>query len=76
VLLGKFSTLPTKQLLIVFVSVRLTVEAEEMNGREKTLGPDHKSTLTTVRNLGSLYKKQSKLKEAEDMYQRALKGYN
>ena len=40
-------------------------------GYEKALGPDHISTLNTVNNLGTLYRDQGKLKEAE-MYQRAL----
>jgi len=40
----------------------------------KVLGPDHASTLSTVNNLGSLYDDQGKLKEAEEMYQRALEG--
>ncbi|KAL4869013.1 P-loop containing nucleoside triphosphate hydrolase protein [Aspergillus spectabilis] len=55
-------------------------EAEEMYqqalaGCEKSLGPDHTSTLDTVHNLSLLYYNQSKLKEAEDMFQRALAGY-
>jgi tetratricopeptide (TPR) repeat protein len=55
------------------------VEAEEMymralNGREKTLGSDHTSTLQTVSRLDSLYKDQGKLKEAEEVYHRALEG--
>jgi len=33
------------------------------------------STLGTVNNLGVLYENQGKLKEAEVMYRRALKGY-
>ncbi|KAK0609054.1 Nephrocystin-3, partial [Lasiodiplodia hormozganensis] len=49
--------------------------AEEMYqralaGREKALGPDHRSTLQTVNNLGLLYKNQDKLDKAEEMYQR------
>ena len=43
-------------------------------GREKTLGPDHASTLRTVRRLSSLYKDQGKLKEAEEMNQRLEKA--
>ncbi|KAN0067763.1 hypothetical protein V8E54_014010 [Elaphomyces granulatus] len=55
-------------------------EAEKMyqralQGYEKTLGPDHTSTLHTVNNLGALYADQGKLDEAEKMYQRALQGY-
>ncbi|KAH9203501.1 P-loop containing nucleoside triphosphate hydrolase protein, partial [Leptodontidium sp. 2 PMI_412] len=38
-------------------------------------GPDHTSTLDTVNNLGLLYADQGKLVEAEQMYQRALQGY-
>jgi tetratricopeptide (TPR) repeat protein len=54
-------------------------EAEEMFqrallGREKTLSPEHTSTLDTVNCLGNLYKEQGKLREAEEMYQRALLG--
>jgi tetratricopeptide (TPR) repeat protein len=45
-----------------------------LQGYEKTLGPDHKSTLRTVNNLGLLYKDQGKLDEAEKMCQRALQG--
>ncbi|CEJ62486.1 Putative Tetratricopeptide TPR-1 [Penicillium brasilianum] len=41
-------------------------------GYEKALGPDHTSTLDTVNNLSLLYPNQGKLKEAEEMYQRAL----
>jgi hypothetical protein len=37
-------------------------------------GPDHISTLETVNNLGTLYRDQGKLAEAEQMYQRALLG--
>ena len=44
-----------------------------LNSREKTLGPDRTSTLRTVRRLGSLYKDQGKLKEAEEMNQRLEK---
>ncbi|CAI0650683.1 unnamed protein product, partial [Colletotrichum noveboracense] len=55
-------------------------EAEAMyeralQGKEKALGPDHTSTLSTVNNLGLLYSKQGRLKEAEGMYERALQGY-
>jgi tetratricopeptide (TPR) repeat protein len=41
-------------------------------GCEKALGPDHTSTLDTVNNLGTLYRAQGKLTEAEEMYLRAL----
>ncbi|KAF4882659.1 Nephrocystin-3 [Colletotrichum fructicola] len=46
-----------------------------LQGREKALGPDHTSTLSTINNLGNLYSKQGRLKEAEGMYLRALQGY-
>jgi ankyrin repeat protein len=36
---------------------------------------DHTSTLDTVNNLGNHYYSQGKLKDAEEMYQRALAGY-
>ncbi|KAG4279164.1 pfs [Fusarium proliferatum] len=56
------------------------IEAKEMydralQGKEKTLGCDHTSTLDTVSNLGNLYAEQGKLVEAKRMYGRALQGY-
>ncbi|KAL4955596.1 P-loop containing nucleoside triphosphate hydrolase protein [Aspergillus filifer] len=48
---------------------------QALAGQEKTLGPDHISTLGTVHNLGNLYFNQGKLQEAEEMYQQALAGY-
>eukprot|EP00808_Paulinella_micropora_P008030 g47258.t1 len=41
---------------------------------EKTLGPEHQSTLTSVNNLGVLLEKQGKLAEAEPLFRRALQG--
>ena len=41
---------------------------------EKALGPENRSTLGTVKNLGLLYSAQGKMREAEDMYTRALAG--
>ncbi|CAG8293488.1 unnamed protein product, partial [Penicillium salamii] len=46
-----------------------------LEGKEKALGPDHTSTLDTVKNLGNLFRSQGKLKEAEGMFYRALAGY-
>jgi tetratricopeptide (TPR) repeat protein len=46
-----------------------------LQGWEEALGPDHTSTLSTVNNLGNLYKDQGKLAGAEAMYIRALQGY-
>ena len=43
-----------------------------LGGYEKTLGPDHNSTLTAVNNPGRLYRAQGKLDEAEQMHKRAL----
>jgi len=43
-------------------------------GYEKAWGSEHTSTLTTVNNLGHLYEKQGRLKDAEVMYNRALAG--
>lgn len=44
-------------------------------GKKKAPGPDHTSTLMTVKNLGNLYKDHGKLAEAEAMYQRSLRGF-
>ena len=41
-------------------------------GYEKALGPDHTLSLSTVNNLGTMYRDQGKLAEAEEMYSRAL----
>ena len=41
-----------------------------LRGYEEALGPTHVSPLTTVNNLGSLYKILGKLDEAEQMYKR------
>eukprot|EP00808_Paulinella_micropora_P008031 g47259.t1 len=45
-----------------------------LQGQEKTLGPEHPDTLTSVNNLGFLLYHQSKLAEAEPLYRRALEG--
>lgn len=44
-------------------------------GKEKTLGPEHTSTLETIHNLGLLYREQDKQDEAEQMLKRALAGH-
>ena len=41
---------------------------------EKTLGPDHTSTLNTVINLGNLYAQRGRFADAEIMLLRALAG--
>jgi Tfp pilus assembly protein PilF len=46
-----------------------------LQGREKTLGPEHASTFSTVNNLGLLYAGLGRFDEAEKMYRRALQGY-
>ena len=46
-----------------------------LTGYEKALGPEHTSTLNTVNNLGNLYHKQGRLKDAEIIYNRALAGF-
>lgn len=43
--------------------------------KEKAWGAEHTSTLDTVNNLGNVYKNQGKMKEAEEMYLRALARY-
>jgi tetratricopeptide (TPR) repeat protein len=46
-----------------------------LRGYEEAFGLDHSSTLDTVNNLGLLYADQGRLGEAEQMYERALRGY-
>ena len=46
-----------------------------LQGYKTAWGPEHTSTLATVNNLAALYADQGKLAEAEQMYQRALQGY-
>ena len=41
--------------------------------KEKTLGPEHPDTLTSVDNLGLVVERQGKYEEAEAMHRRALK---
>ncbi|KAK3620567.1 hypothetical protein LTR22_025543 [Elasticomyces elasticus] len=53
--------------------------AEEMNRRalkgcEKTLGPQHPDTLTSINNLAKVLESQGKYEAAEEMNRRALKG--
>lgn len=43
-----------------------------MAGKEKAMGLDHTTTLEIVTDLRNLYKDQGKLKDAEEMYWRAL----
>jgi tetratricopeptide (TPR) repeat protein len=45
-----------------------------LQGYEKALGPEHISALITVNNLGTLYMDQGKMREAREMYKRALQG--
>ena len=48
------------------------LERRALAGFEKALGPEHESTLTTVRNLDDLCVDQGRLAEAEEMYMRAI----
>jgi tetratricopeptide (TPR) repeat protein len=55
------------------------VEAEALyrrclQGREKTLGPEHTDTLESTMNLGVLLQKRGNLEEAEPLLRRALAG--
>jgi hypothetical protein len=45
-----------------------------LGGKEKALGPDHTSTLDTVRNLGKLHADQGKREQARTMFQRGMLG--
>jgi len=45
-----------------------------LDGRERSLGSEHSSTLDTVNDLDAVYQQQGKVKEAEAMFQRALVG--
>jgi hypothetical protein len=47
---------------------------QALRGKEEALGPDYTLTLDTVQNLGTLYKDQGRLAEAEKMCIRALRG--
>jgi hypothetical protein len=54
-------------------------EAEDMyrralEGREKTLGPEHPDTLTSVSHFGLMLERQGMYEEAEGMHRRALEG--
>jgi hypothetical protein len=57
---------PSKFQLTHFTRTRRRFDMERpLAGFEKTLGPDHDSTLWTVNRLGDLYKDQCKLADAE-----------
>ena len=43
--------------------------------KEKALGCENATTITTIHNLANLYLTQSKLMEAEKMYVQALAGH-
>ncbi|CUS07621.1 unnamed protein product, partial [Tuber aestivum] len=45
-----------------------------LEGREKTLGPDHPHTLTSVSNLAAVLRCQGKYSESEMIDRRALEG--
>ncbi len=46
-----------------------------LRGKKKAWGPEHTSTLNTVNNLANLLADQGKMVKAEEMYVRALRGY-
>jgi hypothetical protein len=46
-----------------------------LEGKEKVLGVEHPSTLTSVSNLVVVLGDQGKYEAAEEMHQRALEGY-
>jgi tetratricopeptide (TPR) repeat protein len=45
-----------------------------LDGKEKTLGKNHPSTLNTVHNMASVFLKQGEYEKALEWYQRALDG--
>jgi tetratricopeptide (TPR) repeat protein len=54
---------------------RATALAERtLAASERFLGKEHRSTLTSVNNLASLYKAMGRYSEAEALYQRVLEG--
>jgi hypothetical protein len=53
----------------------LQKRGQALPGNEKTWDPENTSMLPVINNLANLYKAQSKLDSAEEMYQRALQGF-
>ena len=47
---------------------------EALEACERTLGPDHPDTLSSVANLGGIYSEQGRYAEAEPLYVRALEA--
>ena len=45
---------------------------QALKGSEKSLGPNHQSTLSVAQRLGEFYEKEGNLRRAEEMYQREL----
>jgi tetratricopeptide (TPR) repeat protein len=46
-----------------------------LDGKEKTLGKDHPSTLDTVHNMAGVFYNQGQYEKALEWYGRALDGY-
>jgi hypothetical protein len=46
-----------------------------ISSKEKVLGKENPSTLTSVENLGLVLSNQQKCAEAEETYERTLEGY-
>ncbi|KAJ5110529.1 FAD-binding monooxygenase [Penicillium argentinense] len=79
-LLGASQGVKVNKLCLLYYDQGKLEKAEEMYqralaGYEKTLGPDHPSTLASVSNLGLVLDSQGKYEEAEAMHRRALEGY-
>lgn len=47
---------------------------QALEGRTRTLGPDHTATLSSAGNLGTIYKAQGRYAEAERLYRQVLEG--
>lgn len=53
----------------------IQLHLRSLKAKENSWGPEHITTLDTVNTLGKLYAKQGKVVEAEEMYMRALSGF-
>jgi len=69
-----------REAAVQFIRMGQISNAEEMYRRalewdEKSMGPEHPSTLTSVSYLARVLQDQRKYEAAEEMYRRALEGY-
>ena len=62
-------------MIFMVEEVAEAIHRRALEGREKALGREHPSTLTSVHNLAFLFHKKVHYSTAIELYERAYKGY-